>query len=378
MLNSKGQRELAYVVVIDHIIPIEGADRIELAMVNGWQVVVQKGQFSEGDKAVYFEIDSKLPNVEPFTFMAKYKFAVKTQKFLKGTVLSQGLLMDFASLGWADDSHNVGDFVTKELNVTYHDPEDNARKSESSNTISKNNILNKQPFKFLMRFKPIKKLLLKIFKKNRKGEWPAWVVKTDEERIQNMPGILSNEDEWIATEKIDGMSATYTMKRSGLFKNKLTYYVCSRNVCFAKEEVNPYFEISKKYKIEDTLKELMNGVFKNANYVTIQGEIYGSGIQKRDYTTFGHNFMAFNLIADGIGRMNSCAASNMLMRRGIPFVPIIDKHFKLKKTVNEMLEYSTGESVVDGGMREGVVFRSMDGKQSFKAVSNEYLMKYHG
>ena len=50
-----------------------------------------------------------------------------------------------------------------------------------------------------------------------------------------------------------------------------------------------------------------------------------------------------------------------------------------KKTdsVDELLDIATGESVLDGGMREGLVFRSQDGIKSFKAVSNEFLLRFH-
>ena len=54
-------RKLARIQKIYQIEPIEGADRIELAYVLGWQCVVNKGQFKPMDLAVYFEIDSFLP-----------------------------------------------------------------------------------------------------------------------------------------------------------------------------------------------------------------------------------------------------------------------------------------------------------------------------
>jgi len=49
----------------------------------------------------------------------------------------------------------------------------------------------------------------------------------------------------------------------------------------------------------------------------------------------------------------------------------------LPETVAELLDIATGKSVIDGGDREGLVFRSLDGVSSFKAVSNEFLAKYH-
>ena len=59
-------------------------------------------------------------------------------------------------------------------------------------------------------------------------------------------------------------------------------------------------------------------------------------------------------------------------------MPILDINYVLPDTVDELLEYADGKSVIDGLEREGIVLRSKDGKQSFKAVSNEFLIKYHG
>ena len=101
MLNIKNERELAYIVIIDNITSIEGYDRVELAHVGGWTIVVGKGEFNPGDPAIYFEIDSKLPEVKPFTdmeFLAKKHYKIKTQKMCKS--LSQGLLMSVNQFGW--------------------------------------------------------------------------------------------------------------------------------------------------------------------------------------------------------------------------------------------------------------------------------------
>ena len=54
-------RKLAKIVTIQTIEPIENADMIELIHIEGWQCVSKKGQFVEGDKAIYFEYDSMLP-----------------------------------------------------------------------------------------------------------------------------------------------------------------------------------------------------------------------------------------------------------------------------------------------------------------------------
>ena len=85
MLNEKSLRELCYVVTVDDIKPIDGADNVEIAVVGGWRIMVRKGTFSIGDLAVYFEIDSKVDVTKPeFAFLAKRNGKIKTQKFTFG------------------------------------------------------------------------------------------------------------------------------------------------------------------------------------------------------------------------------------------------------------------------------------------------------
>lgn len=150
MINPKTQeRELAYVVRIDGIEPIPNYDRVETAIVGGWHVIVKKDQFKVGDPAIYFEIDSKVPdNMECFAFLAKRHYKVKTLKMC-GTI-SQGLLMHAEDFGWEGfpeantDAPCIKDdkgkfhyadsedrFLTKQLGVTYADAEDNQRKAPS-------------------------------------------------------------------------------------------------------------------------------------------------------------------------------------------------------------------------------------------------------
>lgn len=406
MLNSKNERELAYVVRVDDIKPIEGRDRVECAVVGGWTIMVRKGQFHPGSLGIYFEIDSQVPEKEPFMFLAQKKFKIKTQKYKtpNGQFWSQGLLMGADDFDWMvkeDDTdtcivdtngfaHYIDDesrFLTKQLDVIYAVAEDNARKSGSMDKYKKMaqrrpKLFAKKPIRWLMRRNWGKKLLFVLFgkKKDKKNGWPAWVKKTDEERVQNMPWILQNKEPWIATEKIDGTSTTFTMKR-GKF-GKFDFYVCSRNVVFDKPDKacfydsNVYLEMAEKYDIENALKDILKSNPK-LEWVTIQGETYGPGIQKRDYSATEHEFAAFNFITSAEGRWNSLEAKELLSFYDIPWVPIIDKEFILPDTVEELLDIATDMSVIDGGMREGLVFRSLDGAQSFKAVSNEFLMKYH-
>ena len=404
MLNKDNQRELAYVVKIDDITPIEGYDRVELAHVGGWTIVVGKNEFHKNDLAIYFEIDSKLPEVKPFTdmeFLAKKKFRVKTQKMCKS--YSQGLLMSAANFDWTlapdnsaiiDDNyecHFLNDesrFLTNKLGVTYYIVEDNNRKKKSVNKYQKmidrhKELFSKQPYKYLITKDWGKKLLFIFYGNKRDGiGWPEWVKKTDEERVENMPWILSDKSPWIATEKIDGTSTTFTMKRNK--RNKYDFYVCSRNVVFDKPDKqcfyhsNVYIEMAEKYNIEAHMKDMLD-THPEWEWVTIQGETYGIGIQVNDYDATEKCFMAFNLITSDKGRWNTLDMERFLFTGySIPCVPILSKNYILPDTIEELREYVHNEtSVINGKIREGIVFRDQDGIKSFKCVDPEYTIKFH-
>ena len=417
MLNKAGERELAYVVLIDGIEPIIGSDNCECAIVGGWHIMVRKGQFDVGDPAIYFEIDSKVPSTNPaFAFLEKRNYKVKTQKFTfggKGNFISQGLLMHASDFGWftGTDEKNrpcicIGDnkghtfhyaddesrFLTKELGVTYADDEDNQRKAPSVDKYKKMSqrhpAIFKKPFvRWLMKREWGRKLMFMFFgkKKEKKGGWPSWVAKTDEERVQNMPWILNDTGRWIITEKIDGSSSTFTMKRGKHGKNE--FYVCSRNVCFDSVDkpcyydTNIYWEMAQKYDMYNILTKLLE-ITSEAEWVTIQGETYGAGVQKRDYSIEGHDFKAFNLIFSHCGRYGTLEMQTLLEGLGVPCVPVVNDDFYFdeiegENKVDSLLEMATGNSAVDGKPREGFVLRSADGTKSFKAVSNTFLLKYH-
>lgn len=406
MLNKDKQRELVYVTRIDSISPIDGADRVELAHVGGWQVMVRKGLYHPGDVAAYFEIDSKTPQTETFEFLAPKHYAVKTQKYFKGRVLSQGLLMNSEELGWpaADNEngimrdtkgveHHFNDesrFLTAQLGVTYAEPGDNKRKATSVDKYKKmaqrnGELFKHQPFRWLMKREWGRKILFVFFgrKRDKKSSWPSWVSKTDEERIENIPSVLMDKTEWIATEKLDGTSTTATVRR-GKF-GKFDYYICSRNVVFDKPGKNCFYEknvytmMSEKYQFEKVLIDLCKKY--NLEWATLQGETFGGTnplIQKNTYDMKACDFRGFNLIFSDRGRLNSVEAAKIMAEYGIKWVPILDEHYVLPDTIDELRAYVNSQpSTINGKIKEGIVFRYQDGSKSFKCVSPEYLLKYH-
>lgn len=408
MLNSNGNRELAYVTHIDEIRPIPNYDRVEYARVGGWWVIVRKDQFKVGDLAIYIEVDARVPADNPaFEFLAKRDFKVKTLKMCK--VVSQGLLMEPEDFGWTlnepaqfcggvetinanGDTLAEGDFLTERLGITYADPEDNKRKANTEDKYQKMKHRHPKIFKskfakWMMKTQFGRDIMFFFFgkKKDKKHSFPYWVVKTDEERCQNMPFLFPGDPNthWYATEKIDGTSTTFTMKRKKIGKPE--FLVCSRNVVFDVPnkacfyETNVYLEMAEKYNVKSVLADILRND-TSLDFVTLQGETYGKDIQKRDYSKDCHDFMAFNLIfgyKNGtVVRFNPMEMVDRLYKYNIPTVPIIGA-FIIPATCDELLEMATGKSAIDGGMREGLVFRSKDGARSFKAVSNEFLLKYH-
>ena len=416
MINEKtGQRELAYVVNIDAIEPIVGSDNCEAAVVGGWRVMVRKGTFKPNDLAIYFEIDSKVDTTRPeFAFLEKKGGKIKTQRYTfggKGLMISQGLLMSAEDFGWKfiKDSAYAGEpcivkdftktnvifaigesrFLTKELGVTYAEEEDNSRKAASTDKYKKMtgrhpNLFKKPWARWMMKREWGRKVMFFFFgkKKDKKNGWPEWVVKTDEERIECIPYRLTNKDPWIATEKIDGTSTTFTMKRGKWGKND--FYICSRNVVFDKPdkqcfyETNVYTEMAQKYDVENVLASILADN-PDLEWVTLQGETYGAGIQKRNYGLTEHRFMGFNFITSKEGRWNSVRAAKFIENYNIPWVPILDENYVLPDTIEELRAFSHSEgSRIDGEIKEGIVFRSQDGSMSFKCVDPDFLMKYHG
>lgn len=380
-----GKRALAYITRVTGISPMD-ADRLESVDILGWHVVCGKGEFKVGDLGVFIEVDSLCPEQPPFSemeFLKSKYYKVKTQK-IRG-VYSQGLFMPLSAFGDKLVDAKEGDDVTELLGITYIVAADNKRKKSGPMTKDEKwqAIAARHPM--LRRKVPnwMKPLFFLIFEKDlHRKEWPSWVVKTDEERVQNLVYDHLRGEKWIVTEKIDGSSATFTMKRRKptLFdRSKYDFYVCSRNVVFDMPVKNIYWEMAEKYHIKTVMWDWLKA-HPDVEWLTLQGEVFGSGVQKRDYSSGEHHLMIFNLIDSVKGRWNTLDMGREIFNefRGMSPVPVLDREFELPATCDELLQYAEGESEIDGLPREGVVLRSMDGERSFKAVSNSFLVKYHG
>lgn len=406
MLNPKTQqRELCYVVKIDAIESITGSDNCEAAVVGGWRVMTRKGTFQPGDLAIYFEIDSQVPETKPFEFLKAKHYKIKTQKYTfggKGNFVSQGLLMTAEDFGWVladggiviDATGSVitdtdeSRFLTKQLGVTYATAEDNARKATSADKYQRmaqrmGKKFSKQPYKWLMQHKFGKRILFLFYgqKKDKCTAWPRHIAeKTDVERIQNMIYILQDKQPFVATEKVDGSSCS-VMCEKNLFGH-IKQYICSRNVVFKSPDqkcyynTNIYYEVYKKYNLGKKAIQIMKD-YKLPN-VAIQMEIYGKDIQKRDYSTEEHKIAVFHIVSNNV-KFPMEKTAEICEKYNLPHVPILNTNYILPDTLEELQSFVEEEnSQIDGLPKEGIVFYDkVTGKQYFKFVSPEYLIKYH-
>ena len=333
------ERKLATIRVIKEIKPIEGADAIELAIVDGWQVVVAKNVGHKvNDFVVYCEIDSFLPIKEEFEFLRKssYKkmgdkegFRLKTIK-LRG-VISQGLILPIHVLPLGEMVRE-GQDVTEMLEIVKYEP-------------------------------PIPAQLAgKV-----KGSFPSFLRKTDEERIQNLEKeyqgwTLSSKHQFYATEKLDGSSATFYYKDG-------EFGVCSRNLELLETEDNTFWKFARQINLENKMRDF------DIN-ISLQGELIGEGIQGNPYKIKGQTVRFFNLFDIDLQEYHNLSMFQGVCNRfGVEMVPILSKNFEMFDTVEDILEYAEGKSVLNPNFdREGVVIRSLDRKISFKAISNKFLL----
>lgn len=392
IINDK--RALAYTVAVDEIREIPGYDRVEHARVGGWWIIVSKADnIKVGDKCVYFEVDSKVPEVdERFAFLEKRHYKVKTLKMCK--VFSQGLLMPIALFPELGTDPEIHTDVTETLGIKYAVDEDNERKAAKVNKDKKYQsmaarhakMFKKKPFRWLMRREWGRKLLFMFFgkKKDNPRGWPThfpYIHKTDEERCENLPWVLGYERPLIVTEKLDGTSTTFILERKG--RNKYEFYVLSRNVRQADEKQecyhdhNIYWDMAFKYDVENKLRKYLEA-HPELTYVCLQGESVGS-VQGNPLKLKEDDFYVFNFINSRDGRVAAPIARVGVEEMGMKWVPILDTMYMMPTDMEEFKQFATAKSVVNPEvMREGIVLRDPTNDFSFKNVSREYLMKHNG
>ena len=365
-------RKLASVQRIVSLSPIEGAEKIEKAVVLGWELVIAKADnFKVGDLVCYMEVDSIVPDKPEFYFLRERKFRIRTIK-LRGQV-SQGICFPLSIL--PKGNYKEGDDVTNLIGVRKYDPQAEFERKEADRlaAIDKNRLT-----KFFKRFAWYRRL----FFKPKRTPFPAFIKKTDEDRIQLFPDYYERWGDlsFDVTEKVDGQSVTYFMipnKKIFPWDKKWKFGVCSRNFQLLKPDNSSYWTLAKELDIERKMEFWCEG--RNVGLI-IQGEAVGAGIQGNKYKFDRAELYVFNISSYNKGKRTYCNQPSQELLCGyfgLKPVPWLTAHFKLKPTIPEMVEYAKGYSLLNKETpREGIVVRNYPNNVSFKVVNTDFLLKY--
>jgi RNA ligase (TIGR02306 family) len=358
LVRKYSERALATIRKIDEIEPIEGKDKIVLAHLDGWQAIVQKDQYAVGDLVVYCEIDSFLPVREEYEFLRSRcfrstknlgdGFRIKSMKM--GGVLSQGLVFHIPE----DTIKGIGSQLEVGLDLTEH--------------------LGIQKYE-----QPIPANLAgKV-----RGNFPSFIPKTDQERIQNCFRSLENnwmDYTWERTMKLDGSSMTMycrTIEDTESFDGPFYQYqegVCSRNLDLLIEgnEGNAFVEMWK------TMHEKIKDYCVTFNrQLAFQGELMGEGIQKNRERLTGHAFFCYDIFdiekqkyLSAPERQRICESLDILHCPDLGNVK-----FDSDITVKKLLADSDIASLVHE-FAEGIVYKAIENPQvSFKVINNRFALQ---
>lgn len=342
-------RKLVQIKTIDRIDVNPKADALETAVVGGWKVVIRKGEFIAGDKVLYIEIDAALPTSIPeFAFLATRSektvinpqheevavHILRTAK-LRGQI-SQGLILPLG-FGLTEDS------TPEEVSTTFE---------------------NLGVFKY--------EPPLPMGGSVQIATFPTKLArKTDSERVQNLTDeFLQSLDstEWLATEKLDGTSATF-------WKIDGELHAAGRNWELSLDGGHAHVQIAKKYKLDEIIPE--NGV--------VQGEIFGEGIQGNPIKIAGIQLAVFShgFIIPTAGTPEVVAFEKWVADHSAPIIPL-----EFPTTVEGAVEQVNGlKSLINPQvLTEGVVWWNINGKSfeelgdrpNFKAINSAFLLKHGG
>ena len=326
-------RKLASIQRVWDIIPIDGADKVELVRVMGWQCVAKKGEFKKYDLCVYIEIDSVVPKEdERFAFLASANWKVKTKRMLKQ--LSQGIALPISLFGWTEADVTPGEDVSVKLNVKLFENYESFNAQEAH------------------------------------GSFPGFVRKTDQERSASLSQNTFeaySKLKWEVTEKCEGSSSTWFL-RDGEF------FACSRNLVMRLIEGSRWKFLSDKYDIENKLKSY-------GKNIAIQAEMIGPGIQKNYYNLNSYELRIFDVFdIDSQQYLSADERYKILDDLDLMHIhaPIIHKEFSFDGIGHDaLMEIAHGFSKINPNkIREGLVYKCIsNGDYHFKTVDPRYLLK---
>lgn len=357
---------LATIQKIKAIKEIPGADSIEVAEVLGWQVVVRKGQFKEGDLCVYIQIDTVVPDKPEFEFLRERGFRVRTIKLRKQ--ISQGLIGTIEEFLHTTDRGKIreGCDVTEWVGVKkYEKPDTNPA------VLEKPRMPKKWWKKWIYLFKY--NVLYKMFPGLRpklRSPFPTNLVPiTDEERIQNIPHVLEQykDKDFMVSYKLDGSSITIIHNKV-LGKSK--YRICSRRFELHCKK-NDWYKVFESNNFDRHILRLVDHF--GTNDIIVQGECIGK-FNGNHHNLQKDEIRLFNIYVDG-KRVDQKTFYAVCESLNIPHCPLYNIVF-MKYNMEQILAMSNIMDPLNPRVpAEGLVWRDVDNTISFKVINNAYLMK---
>lgn len=413
------KRKLASLRLVEAVTRLPDSERIELAMVDSWPVVVPKGKFQKGDVCVYFEIDAFLP-VEPhFEFLRKSCFSHHPWMgpgFLIKTcwirdVLSQGLVLRLDDFP-LEVQLSLNDLLAEKKSLENGDHIDvsallGVRKYETENALGETlaDIRKK-----IVRQQSPSKIPNNTNQQLSFASFPDFIPKTDQERLQNCfrkiavtyssPSTTDTvhhkkgddettkeaDDEAVIPVAGAGIPFEVTLKLDG---SSMTVYlheghvgVCSRNNEIKETALDnqslKFWRITKQLGLAERLTEL-------GQSVAIQGELMGPKINKNREEFDSLRFFVFDIydiekrsFLTASKRQSLLEQLNSIRPLDFPpilHVPVIEPQRVFDfPTINEAMDYVKSIKSIHHPICEGVVFKNtLFPWVSFKIINNKYL-----
>lgn len=418
----KDGRKLVTVRKINAINPIENADAIESAMVDGWQVVVKKGEFSVGDFCIFFEIDSFLPaSDERFSFLARNgtktdengveRIRLRSVKLRQ--TLSQGLALPISL--FTDIFEEIGktDFMIEQVSKNMPPLWIGFPNTEIGIPVLEDCRFGIEQYLNVTKYeRPDERNGgTGAGKAKTAGNFPIVIPKTDEDRVQNIFGKFSQTMGGVPFRKslkLDGSSQTIAFfNNPDFFVDKVDedvvvwdeesqelkvteikpypfqweegqIVVCSRNLALKFDESAAFWKAALKDDIPARLKQYCED---NNRQLALQGECMGPGIQGNRENLEEHTFYCFRIWdVDAQNFLDDADFIEVTARLGIEIVPQgeVVNFFDVYSSIKEALESADHASIVHP-IAEGDVYKStvkVNGQTiHFKVINNKFLLK---
>ena len=226
--EPKKANHQAKIVKIEALLPHTNADSLSLVQIDGFQVVVRKGQFHPGDLGVYIQPDSIVPQPEAFKFIweayvgldgtvPENRRRITVRKFRKEW--SEGLLLpltDFTELtdgatGAVDPFWNApGLDISDIIGVTHYDP-DVVENTQGAKASSANSPRRKFRYPRTLRgwFHLIKRIIAGRSLRETTKDVSFSIPVFDVEGFKNYPNTFEENEQVVVTEKVHGSNARF-------------------------------------------------------------------------------------------------------------------------------------------------------------------------